>query len=823
MKQSGFQIIPSLQRQKIYTWSVLLNNPEIDKDQYIIQPIMDTIYKSISPALKQAITYYETYPCITKKTELCAYYHMQNKKFPVSVFTFVTGLFIFSVTGLVMIVFEEGISIDFLIVLAIHSTINAILLMLYRYVQKNGIASKEQKHNFETQYSVRRKFLLCALVPISIFMTVPLGSPPHENASELCGIMWHFTSIIQLHICTWAVGGILYKTLLAVLFHSIFCCLAFAKGYFTAVFFTRVLIPVVLSVIFFVAMDRHVKENFILKRTLKQQRNMYQKTLKQIQDPIIILDRHGKVLFQNPVSETQMGIHENNFFEKARFVTSTVKGSTLEEDVKESLEKGSGISDIVKKRKYYTNDASLGLAPYNKVLTVTLIESCSLASSKTVLVVLHDITDELAKEEEKYKDMLLFSLSHELKTPLNIFQGFLAASKKHIKTKEMKSILKDAKGAWLYLRNKINDILDYAQMISGDFALHKSSFSLTRFVRHLKKIAVSLLMDKRYTVSLDFSISSTVNENFEGDKDRLEQVLFNFLSNAVKFTKTGIISLKISSTNGKLVTFAVSDTGCGMSRGTVRSLFQLASPHREEDSPSRRANNLCGLGLTVSKMLCERMGTDIMVDSKIGKGSTFSFTLLQDFHEELNESEWTVLDENVKINKAYQMSIYNTFSDLNHTIHSEPIYSHRNTVCDKVDSVSARETVALIVDDNYFNRFVAEGLIHKFGLRTITANDGRTALEKLRLIQAESRNATIIIFMDLNMPIMDGIEATLKIREENTRPRPYIVALTAFSSESERKKCFEAGMDCFLGKPLTKEGLYDALKNLDIPFNDYGL
>ncbi len=505
---------------------------------------------------------------------------------------------------------------------------------------------------------------------------------------------------------------------------------------------------------------------------------------------------------------------------------------------------------------------------------------------KTVSLVLHDITEELEREgkkaESKYKNMLLFSLSHELKTPLNIFQGFLAESKRFSQSGEhLKALFLEAKGAWRYLRNKINDILDYAQILSDEFALHYTIFSTKRFVRYLRKTTSFLLTGaKSKTVSLDFSAESTVPDPCYADRDRIEQVLFNFLSNAAKFTDRGCIALHISRSEEGIgrnyIKFEVKDTGIGMTRETVDGLFTLCRGIGGESSASlgqfnaggngngsarstgRKATRLSGLGLTVSKMVCERMGTDICVISELGKGSAFSFQIpvldppehscasgLQYKHH--NTGETKVADTKTHHeNLESEVSVSIPDEDagvrndllLREFVTSVPLTEVCHTNNNRVMTIAlprpptteqrCRGKVALVVDDNDFNRYVAERMLKKFGFKTVPAENGKVAIDTLRKINAENipQTATVagcgatatatagaVVFMDVDMPVMDGIEATIQIRREKMRPRPIIVALTAFSAESERVKCFEAGMDFFLDKPLTKERLCEVLCN----------
>ncbi len=410
-------------------------------------------------------------------------------------------------------------------------------------------------------------------------------------------------------------------------------------------------------------------------------------------------------------------------------------------------------------------------------------------------------------------------------------------------------MLREAKGAWRYLRNKINDILDYVQIISGEFALHISDFSLRRFVKYLSKTTSFLLASKLSSVGLDFSVDPGIPDLYTGDRDRLEQVLFNFLSNAAKFTDKGKIALRVSAAkqeedagSGSVaagLVFTVADTGCGMAKETVDSLFSLAhgqgnhclrsmtavavGPERLRKNLSASATKLSGLGLTISKMICAGMGADIAVSSELGKGAEFSFAVprsrrqlkrgssvsaMGPREEEYEEDYVNDLDESVSPDGPTGNGKYRSYQLLREFPRTA---NYLGNVGSDIAPCSRRKKMAMVVDDNDFNRYVAQEMLKKFGFETVSAENGKVALEKLRLLQRDHTEG-MLVFMDVDMPVMDGIEATVQIRKENIRPRPNIVALTAFSAESERRKCFEAGMDSFIDKPLTKERLCEFLQ-----------
>ncbi len=859
---------------------------------------MKTFFNLFSGITKGMQEYYNRYPAITRLEEKRAYYKSQNQNFPEEFLAFTATLLVyFVVCDFVYIL--DSISLFGLLFAILNEIVDfgiTRLVSRYMYYLRGQACLSGNRKSISVQRIISIKISVAGLLPALMFSITPLFQPKGGPSQEVCSVGWVISTIMQLHACTWVTGGALYHAGIMLVFNTMFCGIAFTRGYFTVMNFSRVVMPIFMASMYFISLDRSNKENFVLKRSIKQQKKMYQKFLLQMQDPVLIYNREAKLLFHNkpaddwvvPFSSELESIGKFNPFASLSRVISSHRRDTLEVDIKRRLSQRSEIAQSVSKERYYSypeqgraeeelkrQDEDFLRTQANdsrRILDVTVIESTTMTENeKTVSLIIHDVTEDLEKEqkkaEEKYKNMLLFSLSHELKTPLNIFQGFLDASKRWITTDSMRNMLKDAKGAWQYLKNKIDDILDYAQVLSGGFALHLSTFSLKRFVKYFRKIAWCLLTEKRGAIGLEFTVDEALNDEFEGDRERLEQVLFNFLSNATRFTEKGTISLTVTPAqtadqDQPMATFTVRDTGSGMSDVTVRSLFTLNCGHscdvdralnegpakdpspepepvhenpRDEGkmciapSQSRRfltpdyaggkrsSTKLSGLGLTVSKMICTKMGCDIMVTSKLGKGSSFSFSLpalgqkirasppvkRKDEIPGMVDTDGSVADEDARVAKVYRTPT-----------HQKGIVAHSPSQDSAAKPSAQSDIISLIVDDNYFNRFVAETMIKKFDITTFTAENGKIAVEMLEKLQTDNPHSKLLVFMDLDMPVMDGIQATVAIREQNKGPRPYIVALTAFSAESERQKCFEAGVDSFMAKPITKERLIDVIDRL---------
>jgi len=525
---------------------------------------------------------------------------------------------------------------------------------------------------------------------------------------------------------------------------------------------------------------------------------MYEEFLGRIKDPMIILSQ-SKLLFHNEAARNMLGITDTNFMAKMSEVLND-KGESLEKYLEKLVvDQSVEPTKVLQERYNYHNLNKTDSIHRTQILMATLIPSLNLSGERLVALALHDATEEILQEEKrvegKYKNMMLFSLSHELRTPLNIFQGFINISKEYMKSELAKEIRRNAKGAWCYLKNKINDILDYAQIMSNEFGLHYTRFSLARFFAYMRKMTTCLLEEKQKSIRLLFEVNDNVTDEFIGDRERLEQILFNLLSNAVKYTSAGMISMKVKHPNNdkRLLEFCVADTGCGMSSAKVNELFQLRS---DTYINAAKSSQLSGLGLTASRMICNMMGTDIKVDSELGKGTTFFFTIFSDVHA----MSGPLLDSATCDSPVIpsEGTIENFTRSLCNIHHSQM----------NMKSLDAVKNLILIVDDNGLNRYVVKSMIQKFNIKTEEAENGLIAFEMTEKITKNRDLKNLIILMDVSMPVMDGIEATIEIKAKIRSHCPInIVALTAFSSELERIKCFESGMDYFLSKPITKDKL----------------
>lgn len=363
------------------------------------------------------------------------------------------------------------------------------------------------------------------------------------------------------------------------------------------------------------------------------------------------------------------------------------------------------------------------------------------------------------KHANEAKSEFLAVMSHEIRTPLNGMIGTLNLIDNNNLNSEEKRYLATAKQSSDLLLTVINDILDYSKIESGKFSLDKSSVDLCELIDSAEMMYKPLIKEKGLSFKQD--VSELDQRWVMGDATRISQIINNYMNNALKFTKSGSITLQVASNKSGGTTFSVIDTGLGIKQEDLSLLFQDFS---QIHTGSKRSFGGTGLGLVICKKLANLMGGSVNVKSTYQQGSTFSATLKL---PAITEAQF--LADNHSIKDASQA---------------------------KIDALNGH---ILLVEDNKVNQLVAQKLLEKAGHTVTIANDGRECLD---LLDKESFD---LVLMDCHMPIMDGYEATREIRQRGLKIP--IIALTANAQASDRKECIEAGMDEFISKPFKPEEL----------------
>lgn len=384
--------------------------------------------------------------------------------------------------------------------------------------------------------------------------------------------------------------------------------------------------------------------------------------------------------------------------------------------------------------------------------------------------------------------IFLNSISHDIRTPLNVIIGYTALASAHVnEAQEVKKYLSKIEAASNHLLLLINDVLDMSHIESGTLKLEHAPVYLPDVLENLKAIIQTDSSAKQLKFCAD--TKNMVHKNVITDKLRLNQVLLNILENAVKYTRPGgkiyfqIQELKEQEPGFAKYEFRVKDTGIGMSEEFIVHIFEPFS--REQTSTVSGIEGM-GLGMAIVKKIVDRMDGTIAVKSRQGKGT--EVTVILPFKVSGQPNEWEA-NTRKKIVQIQRFSEDKNFENL------------------------FKGKKILLTEDNELNREIAVELLKEEGFILDTAEDGTIAVEKMRTAKPGQYD---LILMDIQMPIMDGYEATRQIRKlENPETANIpIVAITANAFEEDRQKALEAGMNEHVSKPIDMERLLEIMKKV---------
>jgi PAS domain S-box-containing protein len=501
-------------------------------------------------------------------------------------------------------------------------------------------------------------------------------------------------------------------------------------------------------------------------------------------DPLVTINNEGKITDMNEATVnitgvTRINLKGTDFFnyftdpQKAREVYLEVFANGSVADSPLTLKhKNGNLTDVLFNGSVYKDDQGkvLGVVivardvTYQKVIASELVEARIFAELATGLaeVARHkaESATKIAEDSVKSKQQFLSNMSHEIRTPMNAIIGFtkvLLKTELSPKQREYLSAIKMSGDSLIVL---INDILDLAKVDAGKMQFEETPFKMANSIAAMLHLFDAKIQEKNIEFLLNYD--QKIPEILMGDSVRLHQIILNLISNAVKFTNQGSITVSVKlvdeTADDVQVEFSVTDTGIGIQENRIKEIFEN---FQQASSNTARLYGGTGLGLAIVKQLVEGQQGSIDVKSEMGKGSTFSFQL------KFNKAKGQYLAE---VEIPVQDQIIKTLN-------------------------------VLVVEDIALNQLLMKTLLEDFEFGCDIASNGKVAIEKLK------KHSYDIILMDLQMPEMNGFDATAFIRNEMKMTIP-IVALTADVTTVDLAKCKSVGMNDYIAKPVDEKLLF---------------
>lgn len=510
-------------------------------------------------------------------------------------------------------------------------------------------------------------------------------------------------------------------------------------------------------------------------KKIKQEREEYQFKLQSILDntPLIIFikDLEGKYLLTNQSYQSAFNLTKEQIIGKTDFDLVSEEEATRYKEIDEYVikeQKNAEVEETVEHAGATKNLLVVKFPLFDKDNNIYGIGGIASDITERYLYGMHLIeAKSKAEMAEQLQEQFLANMSHEIRTPMNGIIGMTDILLSTSMSNEQKDFLQVIKKSSDNLMVLINDILDLSKIKAGKLRIEKIGFRLRETIEQTISTFRSLINEKG--LKLRISVDLDIPDSLTGDPHRLNQILNNLISNAIKFTARGEINIEIKSVrqqdNEIELSFSISDTGIGIPEEKQRSVFESFS--QAETGTSRKYGG-SGLGLSITKKLIELQDGSIDVKSFPGKGTTFIFSL-----------KYAIASHTV--NKQY------------------------NSKQENLSQALAGKRI-LVVEDNEANQKVIYHMLAKVGIETDLAENGKVAIKLL-----EEGFEYDLIIMDLQMPEMDGFETTVYLRQKLKLTIP-IIAMTASALRNEKIKCMELGMDEYLNKPFVPADLFRELR-----------
>lgn len=493
----------------------------------------------------------------------------------------------------------------------------------------------------------------------------------------------------------------------------------------------------------------------------------YKSVVEDGSDIIFIVDYDGEILYHNDSAEETLGYKPKSLVGRKFF--DLILPDTLKQFQREYK---------ASTTKRFNESIEFQFLCKNKSFKYLEFNSINLKHKEKIEALILDCRDITQRKEDakellraqKAKEQFLANVSHEIRTPINGIAGMATLLSQNPTEKEQITYLNAIKSAADNLKVIINDILDLASIESGKLNFEKIDFNLDDLLHSV--VDSFSVQSIQKGLKLNYTLDKDISKVLVGDPFRLNQILINLISNALKFTHEGQINincqLEKKSSKTQQIKLEVTDTGIGIPSDKLTKIFESFS---QADASVTRKYGGTGLGLTIVKQLVELQKGTIKVSSVEDKGTTFTIEIPYAIGSATEIEEKT--------------SVFNR---------------------KKNESVSLKDLRILLAEDNDINRLYATSILKMWECTADTAENGYVALEKVR------NNDYDIILMDIQMPIMDGFEATRAIKKSGAPKNQIpIIALTANSSSKDIEKCLASGMNDCIGKPFTPENLFRIL------------